>query len=863
MNTSELRRAFLDYFNSHGHTIVPSSSLVPEGDNTLLFANAGMNQFKQVFLGEEQRPYNRATSCQRCVRAGGKHNDLENVGFTARHHTFFEMLGNFSFGDYFKKDAIKFAWDFVTKVLKLPPERLWVSYYKDDMETRDIWVNDIKIDPNRISACDEDNFWAMGDTGPCGPCTEIFYDHGAEIPGGPPGSPDADGDRYIEIWNIVFMQYNRDTSGNLTPLPKPSVDTGMGLERVAAVMQGVHNNYEIDLFKNIIEKTAKLYNIKDLHNKSLRVIADHLRACAFLVADGVIPSNENRGYVLRRIMRRAIRHGHKLGINTIFFHTLVPFLVQEMGEPFPELIREQKNIEQVFMQEEQQFAKTVDAGLKILEQTMRDLQGSVIPGNVVFMLYDTYGFPVDLTADVAREHGLTLDLAGFDAAMAEQKARGRNASKFDMQTAAFLPKTTTDFTGYENTQNNAKVVEIFKDGASVSALQPNETGYVILDKTPFYAESGGQVGDIGSLSGNGIEFVVIDTVKIAQANVHCGENLGKTLHIGDTVTATVEANRRNKIKANHSATHLLHAALRKILGGHVAQKGSVVDDQRLRFDFTHKQPLTNEEIFAVENLVNQKIQENSHAEIKVMSTKDAMATGAMALFGEKYGDKVRVLTMGKDFSVELCGGTHTEHTGDIGFFKIISESGIAAGIRRIEAITGMTAVAWVQAQEKFMHQISDILKTTPAELEMRLQQLNTKLKTLEKQNSKLQADLASGAGRSLLQDARVIKGVKVIAAQLPAGDAKALRDAVDRYKQQIGSGVVVLATTEDNKISMVAGVTKDYTNKVNAGELINSVALQVGGKGGGRADMAQAGGDQPEHLSEALDSVYTWIENKL
>lgn len=864
MNTSELRKAFLDYFHSHGHTIVPSSSLVPADDPTLLFTNAGMNQFKDVFLGKEQRDYTRATSSQRCVRAGGKHNDLENVGFTARHHTFFEMLGNFSFGDYFKREAIKYAWDFVTQVLKLPPERLWVTIYKDDDEAADIWLQDIKIDPHRFTRCGEkDNFWSMGDTGPCGPCTEIFYDHGEDIPGGPPGSPDADGDRYIEIWNIVFMQYNRDAKGNLTPLPKPSVDTGMGLERVAAVMQGVHNNYEIDLFHNIIQKTAKAYGIRDLNNKSLRVIADHLRACSFLVADGVVPSNEGRGYVLRRIMRRAIRHGHKLGINKIFFHTLVPYLTQEMGEQFPELVREQKNIQRVFEQEEQQFAKTIDAGLKILEETISNLEGTIIPGNVVFMLYDTYGFPTDLTADIAREQNLTIDNAGFDKMMEQQKARARSANKFSAKQSEFIPKTTTTFTGYEKVHDAAKVVEIFKDGNSVNELLTNETGFVVLDHTPFYAESGGQVGDIGSLTGKDIEFVVIDTIKLGQAHVHCGENLGGTLRVGDAVEADVEAQRRIKIKANHSATHLLHAALRKVLGTHVQQKGSVVDDQRLRFDFAQPTPLTTEQIFAIEKLVNEKIQENLTADIKIMSTKDAMATGAMALFGEKYGDKVRVLTMGKDFSVELCGGTHTEHTGDIGFFKIISESGIAAGVRRIEAITGMTAVAWVQSQEQFMHQLAETLKTTPGELEARLQQINAKVKTLEKQNAKLQAELAGGGSRDILQEARNIKGVKVIAAELPAGDAKSLREAVDKFKQQLGSAIVVLAAKDENKVNMVAGVTKDCANKVNAGELINSVALQVGGKGGGRSDMAQAGGDQPEHLAAALNSVYAWVENKL
>lgn len=864
MNTAELRAAFLDYFQSHGHTIVPSSSLVPINDATLLFTNAGMVQFKDVFLGQDIRNYTRATSSQRCVRAGGKHNDLENVGFTARHHTFFEMLGNFSFGDYFKREAIKYAWDFVTQVLKLPPERLWVTIYKDDDEAADIWLKEVGVDPKRFSRCGEkDNFWAMGDTGPCGPCTEIFYDHGPEIPGGSPGSPDADGDRYIEIWNIVFMQFNRDANGNLTKLPKPSVDTGMGLERVAAIMQGVHNNYDIDLFKNIIRKTAELYHIKDLDNKSLRVIADHLRACAFLVADGVVPSNEGRGYVLRRIMRRAIRHGHKLGINQIFFYALVPFLVQEMGEAFPELVREQKNITRVFEQEEQQFAKTLDQGLKILADEMKVVQGKVIPGDVVFMLYDTYGFPVDLTADIAREHNLVVDQAGFDQAMEQQRDRARNASQF-VAKQALLTTTTTDFIGYETTIGNAKIVELFKDGQPVKELGRNETGFVVLDRTPFYAESGGQVGDTGTItSKSGAEFLVQDTVKFLHAHAHYGKNLQQPLKLGDEVEAVVTADRRVKIKANHSATHLLHAALRKILGSHVQQKGSVVDAERLRFDFAHATPLTADEILAVENLVNEKIQQNLGAEVKVMTTKEAIDSGAMALFGEKYGDKVRVLNMGDGFSVELCGGTHTNRTGDIGLFKIVSEAGIAAGVRRIEALTGMAALAFMQAQDALVHRLAESLKTTPAELEVRLQQLNSKLKTLEKQTAKLQVELTKGSARDLLQEARDIKGVKVISAVLPAGDAKSLREAVDRYKQQLGSAVVVLAVAEDSKVSMVAGVTKDCSNKVNAGELINSVAIQVGGKGGGRPDMAQAGGDQPEHLVSALDSVYAWVEKKL
>ncbi len=866
MNTAELRSAFLDFFESKHHTIVSSSSLVPGDDPSLLFTNAGMVQFKDLFLGLEARDYTRATSSQRCVRAGGKHNDLENVGFTARHHTFFEMLGNFSFGDYFKHDAIKYAWEFVTQVLKLPPERLWVTVFQDDDEAANIWINDIGVDPKRLSRCGEkDNFWAMGDTGPCGPCTEIFYDHGAEIPGGPPGSPDADGDRYIEIWNLVFMQYNRDVNGTLTKLPKPSVDTGMGLERVAAIMQGVHNNYDIDLFKNIITKTATMFEITDISNKSLRVIADHLRACAFLIADGIVPSNEGRGYVLRRIMRRAIRHGHKLGINQTFFYKLVPLLVKEMGIAFPELVHQQKNIERVFKQEEQQFEKTLDLGLRILEQAINNIDDTVIPGDVVFMLYDTYGFPVDLTADIAREHNLTLDVAGFDKAMAQQKSRARNASQFNPKQQGLVTTTTTEFTGYENLSDSATVVEIFKDGQSVTQLLPHEIGFIVLDRTPFYAESGGQVGDIGSIENKqGTEFLVLDTVKFLAAHAHYGENLGIAIKIGDVVTAAVAADRRMKIKANHSATHLLHAALRKILGSHVQQKGSVVDSERLRFDFSNPLPLTDQQLIEIENLVNEKIQANLSADIKVMSNKEAMESGAMALFGEKYGDKVRVLTMGEGFSVELCGGTHTGRTGDIGLFKIISESGSAAGIRRIEALTGMTAVTFVQDQAAFIQRIAETIKASPAEIENRLEQLNTKIKTLEKQTTKLQADLAGGSGaKDLLSEAREIEGIKVISAILPAGDAKSLRDAVDRFKQKLGSSVVVLGISEDNKVSLVAGVSKDFVGKINAGELINSVALQVGGKGGGRADMAQAGGDQPENLAVALNSVYAWVESKL
>ncbi len=865
MNTAELRTAFLNYFQSKQHTNVPSSSLVPAGDPTLLFTNAGMVQFKDLFLGLESRAYTRATSSQRCVRAGGKHNDLENVGFTARHHTFFEMLGNFSFGDYFKREAIQYAWEFVTQVLKLPPERLWVTVYEDDTEAADIWLKEVGIDAKRFSKCGEkDNFWAMGDTGPCGPCTEIFYDHGPEIAGGPPGSADADGDRYIEIWNLVFMQFNRDASGKLTKLPKPSVDTGMGLERVAAIMQGVHNNYDIDLFRNIITTTIKLFNISDTSNKSLRVIADHLRACAFLVADGVLPSNEGRGYVLRRIMRRAIRHGRKLGISQVFFYKLVPVLIQEMGSAFPELRSQQKNIETVFKQEEQQFDKTLEQGLKLLEQAIKNLAGTVIPGDIVFKLYDTYGFPDDLTADIAREHGLTLDTQGFNQSMAQQRALARSASQFSAKQQAIITKTNTEFTGYEKVASSATIVELFKDGQAVNELRAFENGFVVLDTTPFYAESGGQVGDTGSLNNaSGVQFVVGDTLKFSNAYAHYGENLGATLKVGMQVQANIDVVRRLKIKANHSATHLSHAGLRKILGEHVQQKGSVVDPDRLRFDFVHFAPLTVDEIVALELLVNEKIQQNLLVETKLMDIQEAKNSGAMALFGEKYADKVRVLTMGNDFSIELCGGTHVTRTGDIGFFKVVAEAGIAAGVRRIEAVTGLKAVMWAQEQEQFIYKLADSLKTTPSEVENRIQQLAAKVKGLEKQIVKLQTDLAGGSGKNLVADAQEINGIKVLATVLPAGDAKALREAVDRFKQQLGSAVIVLGLVDGEKVSIAAGVTKDCVERVHAGELISFVAEQIGGKGGGRADMAQAGGNRPENLAVALESVFAWVKQRI
>lgn len=846
MKTAKLREAFLKYFDDKGHTRVPSSSLIPIDDPTLLFTNAGMVQFKQTFLGTEAREYTRATSSQKCVRAGGKHNDLEKVGFTARHHTFFEMLGNFSFGDYFKKEAIEYAWEFVTEVLKLPKERLWITVYKDDLEAEKIWLDHIGIDPKSFSRCgDKDNFWSMGDTGPCGPCTEIFYDHGPEIPGGPPGSPDEEGDRYIEIWNLVFMQYNRDASGKLTDLPKPSVDTGMGLERVAAIMQGKHNNYDIDLFQNIIKEIAAIAKTKDLGNKSLRVIADHLRSCAFLVADGVVPSNEKRGYVLRRIMRRAIRHGRKLGIVDTFFYKLVDVLVDEMGDAFPELRDKKKIIKKVFEDEESKFNVTLEVGLSMLERELlhAEKNSSVVPGEVVFKLYDTCGFPVDLTADIAREYGLEIDIAGYEKLMSQQKARSKQSSNFNMQESSFMPTTKTKFTGYKETASKAKIVEMFNEDTAEETI-------LILDETPFYAEQGGQVGDTGVFYGDdGAEFLVQNTIKMADAHVHIGTIVKGNFKIGDKVSAEINVLRREKIKANHSATHLLHAALHQILGDHAQQKGSVVDPERLRFDFSNPRPLTVEEIEKIEDIVNKQVLNNLGAEVKEMSLDDAKKLGALAFFGEKYGKKVRVLNIGDGFSVELCGGTHTERTGDIGLFKIVSESGVAAGIRRIEAVTGYGAIEWVRTRERA--------------LQLQEEEFKQKYKKLEKEYKQIKQQLASGKARDLASEAREIKGIKVLSAELPVADPVALREAVDRFKNQFGTAIIVLAGTEDQKVNLVVGVTKDCISKIKAGELISSIAAQVGGKGGGRPDLAQAGGNQPENLQKALDSVFDWVAERL
>jgi len=864
MKSSQIRSAFLDYFKKHNHEIVPSSSLIPANDPTLLFTNAGMVQFKDVFLGKENRPYQRAASSQRCVRAGGKHNDLENVGYTARHHTFFEMLGNFSFGDYFKREAIHYAWEFLTKVLGLPPEKLWVTVYEEDDEAADIWLKEVGVDPNRFGRIGaKDNFWSMGDTGPCGPCSEIFYDHGPQVAGGPPGSADAEGDRYIEIWNLVFMQYDRTADGQLHPLPKPSVDTGMGLERLAAVLQGVHNNYDIDLFKNLIKPAAELAGISDLKNTSLRVIADHIRACSFLITDGVVPSNEGRGYVLRRIIRRAIRHGNKLGLSEPFFYKLVAPLCNEMGEAFPELLKARTEVERLLKQEEERFAKTIEHGLSILNETIKQLSGKVIPGSIAFKLYDTYGFPLDLTADVAREHGLSVDMEGFEKAMKEQRERGQEGSQFDVDYHASLElQGHTEFTGYENTQDSAKILSLYRDGVAVEQLQEGEKGLVVLDRTPFYAESGGQVGDTGYIESASAQFEVHDTQKQQDVFTHIGVISKGVLHVDDTVTATIDSSLRRNIADNHSATHLLHAALRKVLGEHVTQKGSLVQANRLRFDFSHYEPVTAAQLSEIENLVNEKIRANLPVDTRLMKQDDAIAAGAMALFGEKYGDTVRVLSMG-DFSVELCGGTHVNRTGDIGVFKIISETGTAAGVRRIEAVAGASALQWISDNDYRLQQVASLLKAGRDDVDSKVNQLLRRNKELEKELEKLQGQLASSRGGDLLSQAQDIDGIKVLAARLDGVDPKSLRDTMDQLKNKLGSAAVVLATVQGDKVSLVAGVTKDQIDRVRAGNLVNAVAEQVGGKGGGRPDMAMAGGNNPAALDAALQSVPDWIRQQL
>ena len=863
LSTADLRNKFIDYFKSHGHQAVASSSLVPADDPTLLFTNAGMNQFKDCFLGAEKRSYTRAVSSQRCVRAGGKHNDLENVGYTARHHTFFEMMGNFSFGDYFKREAIEFAWNFLTKEVGLPKEKLLVTVYSDDDEAFDIWENHIGVPKEKIIRIStSDNFWSMGDTGPCGPCSEIFYDHGAHIWGGPPGTPEEDGDRFIEIWNLVFMQFNKQADGTMEPLPKPSIDTGMGLERISAILQNVHSNYEIDLFQNLIKSAASIVGTDDLENKSLRVIADHIRSCSFLICDGVMPTNEGRGYVLRRIIRRAVRHGYQLGANDIFFYKLVASLAKEMGDAYPELVDQLPVIEKVLRVEEEQFSKTLARGMAILNDTLETLEGDTVPGDVVFKLYDTYGFPTDLTNDVAREHDLKIDEEGFEAAMQAQRARAQQASNFGADYNSKLAiDHTTSFTGYSDVEGQANVVELIADNTFVEKLEDGQEGVVVLDSTPFYAESGGQAGDKGVLRVANGEFIVTDTQKMGNAFAHKGIAKG-SVSKGDTATAAIDSSNREAIKKNHSATHLLHAALREILGEHVTQKGSLVEASRMRFDFSHFEAVTAEQLTEIEKRVNQEIRANHTLATELMDLEQAKASGAMALFGEKYDEKVRVVTMGP-FSVELCGGTHVARTGDIGLFKITSEAGIASGVRRIEAVTGEQALEVVQAQQATLASLSGLLKTDSQNILDRVVSLQNQTKELEKALNSAKQKLASQQGADMLSNAVEINGVKVLIANLEGVEAKSLRSMMDDIKNRIGEGIVVLGVASDAKVNLIAGVTKNLTSKVKAGELVNFVASQVGGKGGGRPDMAQAGGDQPENLGQALDSVNAWLQDKL
>ena len=865
MSSAELRNAFLEFFRARGHAVVASSPLVPGNDPTLLFTNAGMVQFKDVFLGKDERSYKRAASSQRCVRAGGKHNDLENVGYTARHHTFFEMLGNFSFGDYFKREAIDYAWDFVTGTLKIPPERLWVTVFRDDDEAADLWLKRIKVDPKRFLRMDEQsNFWAMGDTGPCGPCSEIFYDHGPDIVGGPPGSKDEDGDRYVEIWNLVFMQYERSADGKMTPLPKPSVDTGMGLERTAAVMQGVHSNYDIDLFQGLIAAAAEATHQKKKTSPSLRVIADHIRACSFLIVDGVIPGNDGRGYVLRRIIRRAIRHGYKLGQEKPFFHQLVPALVKEMGEACPELVKGADHAGRVLRQEEERFAETLENGMELLETAIKKLKGKTIAGETVFKLYDTFGFPVDLTADIARERGLAIDTLGFEKAMEGQRERGRAASRFgvDLRGADTLDVESA-FCGYETLEGVGKITAILKAGAEEKSAASGEEVQVVLDKTPFYAEAGGQVGDVGVLDNKQARFKVTDTKKLGDAHLHIGRLESGSLAIGDKLTAKVDVATRQATMLNHSATHLLHAALRKVLGAHVLQKGSLVAPDRLRFDFSHTQAVTPQELESIEGLVNAEIRRNSAADIRELPYDAAIKAGAMALFGEKYGDVVRVLRFG-DFSTELCGGTHVARTGDIGLFRITSEGGIASGIRRIEAVTGEGALESVRATESLLRRTATALRSTPIEVEDKVNQLLERQKKLERELASLKSKLTSGHRGDLAESAVQVRGVQVVATAIDGADAQSLREAVDSLKGRLGSAVIVLATvTEDGKVSLVAGVTPDLTATIKAGDLVGSIAAMVGGRGGGRPDFAQAGGSDPSRLVEALAAVRGLVEKKL
>ncbi|WP_420844528.1 alanine--tRNA ligase [Marinomonas foliarum] len=872
MKSSELRQSFLSYFESKQHQIVESSSLVPGNDPTLLFTNAGMVQFKDVFLGEDLRPYSRATTSQRCVRAGGKHNDLENVGYTARHHTFFEMLGNFSFGDYFKKDAIHYAWEFLTVVLKLPTEKLLVTVYADDDEAFDIWNKDIglpeekiiRIGDNKGGRYQSDNFWAMGDTGPCGPCTEVFFDHGEHIWGGPPGSPEEDGDRFIEIWNVVFMQFNRSTDGNMAPLPKPSVDTGMGLERIAAILQGVHSNYEIDLFQNLIKAAAKVVGTQDLSAQSLRVIADHIRSCSFMIVDGVIPSNEGRGYVLRRIIRRAIRHGNKLGQTGIFFHKLVEALDIEMGEAYPELTKLKERVASILLKEEEQFAKTLDQGMKILEEAISELgDKKTIPGETVFKLYDTYGFPADLTNDVARENELEIDEAGFEVAMDAQRARARSASNFSMDMSGSIElDSVTEFTGYDNLAGACEIEMILVDGESVKTIEAGQIAAVILKSTPFYAESGGQVGDQGWLRGSGA-FKVSNTTKQAKAHLHYGELKEGSLTVGEQVTGEVDRTLRMATTLNHSATHLMHEALRRILGDHVLQKGSLVNAERLRFDFSHFEGVTATEIEQIEDMVNEQIRLNRPVETDIMDVESAKAKGAMALFGEKYDSEVRVLTMGADYSIELCGGTHVSRTGDIGFFKIVTESGIAAGVRRIEAVTGKVAIDITRQTESVLDGIASLVKGNQDSVFDKVVALNDHARSLQKELDTVKAKMAALAGADLASQAVDINGGKLLVTQVEVEDPKALRDLLDELKSKLESAVILLAAVNDGKVSLIAGVTKELTKNVKAGDLIKMIAPLVDGKGGGRPDMAQAGGNNPDGLPAALALVPDWVAERV
>ena len=863
MNSAQIREKFLQFFADRGHERVPSASMIPGNDPTLLFTNAGMVPFKDVFLGTDKRRYTRATSAQRCLRAGGKHNDLENVGYTARHHTFFEMLGNFSFGDYFKRQAIQYAWEFLTEELGLPAEKLWVTVFTEDDEAYDIWAKEIGVPEDRISRIGEkDNFWSMGDTGPCGPCSEVFYDHGPEVWGGPPGTPEEDGDRFIEIWNLVFMQYNRQADGTMEPLPDPSIDTGMGLERIAAILQGVHSNYETDTFQALIKAAAKAVGTDDLQSKSLRVIADHIRSCSFLIVDGVMPSNEGRGYVLRRIIRRAVRHGHLLGAKQAFFYQLVDELVNQMGDAYPELKQKQQVIQEALQREEQQFAKTLERGLVILNEEIAKLSDGVIPGSVVFKLYDTYGFPMDLTADIAREQELTIDEAGFDEAMAEQRQRAQQSSQFGVDYNSQLKSSQqSEFLGYSEDQGQSNVVELFKDGKQVEQLAAGDNGIVVLTATPFYAESGGQVGDTGRLLLADGEFEVNDTQYVGKAIAHHG-TAKADIKVNQTVTAIVDAERRDNIRRNHSATHLLHAALRNLLGEHVNQKGSLVEAERMRFDFSHFEPVSANQLAQLEREVNAQIRANVDLKTQLMNIEEAKKAGAMALFGEKYDDDVRVVSMG-DFSMELCGGTHVRATGDIGLFRIINETGIASGVRRIEVLTGAAAINYTQQQQKMLDQLAAEFKTDRDSVGEKVAQLQHKNKELERDKEQLQQKLAQQAGGGLVNQATDIAGIKVIVAALEDTDAKALRGLVDDLKNQLSSGIVLLGTAQANKVSLIAGVTKDLTAKVKAGELVNQAANVVGGKGGGRPDMAQAGGSQPEHLSEALATATTWLEQVL